>query len=59
MFRPDPNGPHTVEETVAKLTEMLKELPPDSPRAEQLVVTIRRLQNGAERSDRRLKRPPR
>jgi hypothetical protein len=34
MFRPDPSGPHTVKEAVAKLTEMLKEFPPDSPRAQ-------------------------
>jgi cytochrome c-type biogenesis protein CcmH/NrfG len=50
MFRPDPNGgPHTVEEAVAKLTAMMKELPADSPRAKQLVGTIRRLQNLTER----------
>ena len=31
MFCPDPNGPHTIKETVAKLIDMMKEVPPDSP----------------------------
>jgi hypothetical protein len=51
MFRPDPNGHHTVDEAVAKLTEKLKELSPDSPRAQQLAGTIRRLQNLTEGAD--------
>ena len=51
MFRPDPKGPHTIKETVARLIDMMKELPPDSPRARQLAGTINRLQNLTERSD--------
>jgi hypothetical protein len=51
MFRPDPNGGLTVEEALAELTALLKELPPDSPQARQLAGTIRRLQNLTERSD--------
>jgi hypothetical protein len=51
MFCPDPNGPHTIKETVAKLIDMMKEVPPDSPRAKQLAGTIYRLQNLTERAD--------
>ena len=51
MFRPDPRGPYTIKETVAKLIDMMKEVPPDSPRAKQLAGTIHRLQNLSERSD--------
>jgi hypothetical protein len=49
MFRPDPSGPYTVEEAVAKLIATMKELPPDSPRAKQLAGTIRRLLTLTER----------
>ena len=44
MFRPDPRSEHTVDEAITKLTEMMNELPNDSPRAKQLAETIRRLQ---------------
>jgi len=44
MFRPDPNGLHSRQEVIAKLTEVLQELPSDSPRAERLVEMIRKLQ---------------
>ena len=43
MFRPDPNGPHSVEQVVAKLTEILKGLPSDSLRAEKVAELIRGL----------------
>jgi predicted RNA-binding protein with EMAP domain len=46
MFRPDPNGPHSAREAVAKLSEVLKEEPSDSPRAKKLASMIRELQNG-------------
>ena len=43
MFRPDPNGPHSVEQVIAKLTEILEGLPADSPRAEKVAEMIRGL----------------
>ena len=33
MFRPDPNGEHSTEEIVAKLSDALTDVPLDSPRA--------------------------
>ena len=48
MFRPDPKGAHSVEETIAKLSDVLAEVPPDSPRAQRLVGLIRRLREGGE-----------
>jgi hypothetical protein len=50
MFRPDPDGPHTVEEAVGKLTELMKVLPVDSDRTRQLAELIRRLQGLTDRS---------
>jgi predicted ATP-grasp superfamily ATP-dependent carboligase len=44
MFRPDPNGERSVDEVIAKLTGVLVDVPPDSPRAEKLTEMIRRLQ---------------
>ncbi len=44
MFRPDPNGQHSVEQVIAKLTDVLADLPHDSPRARKLVEMIRGLQ---------------
>jgi hypothetical protein len=43
MFRPDPNGPYSVEEITAKLTEVLKELPSDSQTAKKLAEMVRGL----------------
>jgi len=43
MFRPDPNGTHSLEEIIAKLTEVLKDVPPDSSRAQKLADMIDRL----------------
>jgi hypothetical protein len=51
MFGSGPNGRVTVEEALAELTTILKELPPDSPQARQLAGTIRRLRNLTERGD--------
>jgi len=42
MFRPDPNGPHSLKEVIANLGEVLRELPADSPRARTLADMIRR-----------------
>jgi hypothetical protein len=50
MFRPDPSGPHTVEDAIGKLANLIKVLPADSPRTRQLVDMIRRLQGLTERS---------
>ena len=44
MFRPDPNGEHSVEEVIAKLTGILTDVPDDSPRAQKLAEMIRGLQ---------------
>jgi len=50
MFRPDPNGAHSVEEVIAKLTDALTDVPPDSPRAQKLAEMIRGLREiGKER----------
>lgn len=43
MFRPDPNGEHSVEEVIAKLTDILADVPDDSPRAQKLAQLIREL----------------
>ena len=43
MFRPDPNGEHSVEEVIAKLTDILTDVPLDSPRAQKLAEMIRGL----------------
>jgi hypothetical protein len=43
MFRPDPNT-ELVDEAIAKLTEVLTDVPPGSPRARKLTETIRGLQ---------------
>jgi hypothetical protein len=43
MFRPDPNGKHSVEEVIAKLTGILTDVPDDSPRAQKLAEMIREL----------------
>jgi hypothetical protein len=43
MFRPDPQAAHTVDETIAKLIAIMKELPSDSPRAQRLADMVRRL----------------
>ena len=40
MFHPDPNGEHSVEEVIAKLTEVLVGVPHDSPRARKLAEMI-------------------
>jgi predicted ATP-grasp superfamily ATP-dependent carboligase len=44
MFRPDPNGEHSVEEIIAKLSDTLADIPPDNPRAQKLAELIRGLQ---------------
>jgi hypothetical protein len=44
MFRPDPNGAHSVEQVIAKLTDILTDIPHDSPRAQKLAEMIRGLQ---------------
>ena len=33
MFRPDPHGEHSVEDVIAKLTDVLKDVPDDASRA--------------------------
>ena len=43
MFRPDPNGEHSIEEVIAKLTDILTDVPHDSPRAQKLAEMIRGL----------------
>jgi hypothetical protein len=43
MFRPDPNGA-SVEQVIGKLTDILMEVPHDSPRAKKLAEMIRGLQ---------------
>ena len=43
MFRPDPNGEHSVEEIIAKLRDVLAGEPPDTPRARRLAEMIRDL----------------
>jgi hypothetical protein len=43
MFRPDPNGEHSVEQIIAKLTDSLTDVPDDSPRAQKLTEMIRGL----------------
>ena len=48
MFRPDPDGEHSVEEVIAKLTEVLTGVPPDSPRARKLIEMIRGLRETAK-----------
>jgi hypothetical protein len=45
MFRPDPNGEHSVEEVIAKLRDALTDEPPDSPRARKLAELIRGLRD--------------
>ena len=45
MFRPDPNGAHSVEQVIAKLTDILTDVPHDSPRAQKLAEMIRGLQD--------------
>ena len=49
MFHPDPKGLHTVEELIAKLTDIKRELPANNPRATHLTETIRRLQTSQAR----------
>jgi hypothetical protein len=44
MFRPDPNGEHSVEKVIAKLTDILTDVPDDSPRAKKLGEMIQGLQ---------------
>jgi hypothetical protein len=48
MFRLDPSGEHSVEEVIAKLTDILADLPPDSPRASKLAEMIRVLRKTAK-----------
>jgi len=43
MFHPDPNGEHSVEEVIAKLTDILTDVPHDGPRAQKLAEMIRGL----------------
>ena len=43
MFRPDPDAEHSVEDVIAKLTEVLAGVPHDSPRAQKLAEMIRGL----------------
>jgi hypothetical protein len=50
MFRLDPNGERSIEEVIAKLTDALAELPPDSPRAQRLADMIRGLREMADRA---------
>ncbi len=45
MFRPDPNSAHSVEQVIAKLTDILTDVPHDSPRAQKLAEMIRGLEN--------------
>jgi len=45
MFRPDPNSAHSVEQVIAKLTDILTDVPHDSPRAQKLAEMIRGLQH--------------
>jgi hypothetical protein len=45
MFRPDPNGAHSVEQVIAKLTDILTDVPHDSPRAQKLAEMIRGLED--------------
>lgn len=47
MFRPDPNG-HSAEEIIAKLSDVLADVPPDSLRAQKLAEMIRGLQKRTE-----------
>ena len=50
MFRPDPNAEHSVEDVIAKLTELLAGVPHDSLRAQKLAEMIRGLRAaGTER----------
>jgi hypothetical protein len=44
MFRPDPHGGHSVEQVIAKLSDILEDLPHDSPRAQTLGKMIRGLE---------------
>jgi len=50
MFRPDPNAEHSVEDVIARLTQLLAGLPHDSLRAQKLAEMIRGLRAvGSER----------
>jgi hypothetical protein len=53
MFRPDPNGAHPVDDVIAKLTDVLADVPPDSPRAQKLAAMIRGLRQGDAGSKRK------
>jgi len=48
MFRPDPNGEHSIEEVIAKLTDILADVPHDSPRAQKLAEMIRGLRENSK-----------
>ena len=56
MFRPDPNGPHSVADVITRLADTMRELPPDSPRAEELAEMIRRLRGEAAAKSRKFAR---
>lgn len=58
MFRPDPNGEHSVEDIIAKLTGILADVPADSPRARKIAEMIRGLrQFGKEQQHANSARP--
>jgi hypothetical protein len=44
MFRPAPKGPYTADQTIAKLTYIMRGLPSESEQAGRLAKLIRRLQ---------------
>jgi len=58
MFRPDPNGPHSIEEVIAKLADVLRDIPADSSRGQRLLDMIARLRKLRESEEHRTKRLP-
>jgi hypothetical protein len=48
MFRPDPNAEHSIEDVIAKLTDILTGVPQGSPRARKLAEMIRGLRETAK-----------
>jgi hypothetical protein len=51
MFRPDPNGGRSVDEVVAKLSDVLAGVRPSDPLAQKLTEMIRRLRDSETRDE--------
>ena len=51
MFRPDPNGGRSVDEVIAKLSDVLANVRPGDPLAQRLTEMIRRLRDGETRHE--------